>query len=414
MKGGTRKRGKTWSYYFDIAPVGDKRNRKEKGGFRTKKDAEVALAKAIAEYGGSGNVFEASSISVGDYLDFWFSSYCIPNMSENTLNDYRNKIENHLKPQFGKYRLRALQAAAIQDFVNTLKRNGYAHSYVKGILSVLSSALDYAIEPLHYIKDSPCRYVKVGKVVNPPRERVVLSDEDFCHILERFPAGHRFHIPLLLGWNCGLRISECMALTWDDVDLETRTLSINKQLVSRKFRETSCWALREPKYNSSRDIKFGETLYQALRAEKKRQAENELKYGEFYTVQVLENFTDEKGAARKRILEMQKSLFHATDSERVPFLCLGENGVLTTPNSFKYCSRVIHHELVSAFDYHSLRITHATRLIEAGANVKAVQQRLGHKDIATTLNTYVRHTDAMAQDAADLFEQAVNAGLPPK
>ena len=50
MKGGTRKRGKTWSYYFDAAPVGGKRKKIEKGGFRTKKEAESALAKAMAEY----------------------------------------------------------------------------------------------------------------------------------------------------------------------------------------------------------------------------------------------------------------------------------------------------------------------------------------------------------------------------
>ena len=60
MKGGTRKRGKTWSYYFDAAPIGGKRNRKEKGGFRTKKDAEAALAKALAEYDASGSIFERS------------------------------------------------------------------------------------------------------------------------------------------------------------------------------------------------------------------------------------------------------------------------------------------------------------------------------------------------------------------
>lgn len=414
MKGGTRKRGKTWSYYFDAAPIGGKRKKIEKGGFRTKKEAESALAKAMAEYDASGSIFAPAEISVSDYLDLWFSSYCIPNFSENTLNDYRGKIKNHLKPRFGAYRLRALQAASIQDFVNTLKRSGYAHNYVKGIFSVLSSALDYAIEPLHYIKDNPCRYVKVGKAVNPPRERTVLSDEDFSRILDRFPAGHRFHIPLLLGWNCGLRISECMALTWNDVNFETRTIFINKQLVSRKIGKASCWALRKPKYDSNREIKFGETLYQALRREKKRQAENELKYGEYYIIQMLADFTDERGGSRKRILEMQKTLLNSENGEWVSFLCLDENGALTTPNGFKYCSRVIHHELMPAFDYHSLRITHATRLIEAGANIKAVQQRLGHKDIATTLNTYVRHTDAMAQDAADLFEQAVNAGLPPK
>ena len=45
MKGGTRKRGKTWSYYFDTAQVGGKRKKIEKGGFRTKKEAETALSR---------------------------------------------------------------------------------------------------------------------------------------------------------------------------------------------------------------------------------------------------------------------------------------------------------------------------------------------------------------------------------
>ena len=56
MKGGTRKRGKTWSYYFDTAQVGGKRKKIEKGGFRTKKDAESALAKALTEYECAGQV----------------------------------------------------------------------------------------------------------------------------------------------------------------------------------------------------------------------------------------------------------------------------------------------------------------------------------------------------------------------
>ena len=49
MNGGTRKRGATWSYYFDLGKVDGKPKRKEKGGFRTKKEAEAALAKALHE-----------------------------------------------------------------------------------------------------------------------------------------------------------------------------------------------------------------------------------------------------------------------------------------------------------------------------------------------------------------------------
>ena len=161
MKGGTRKRGKSWSYYFDAAQVDGKRKKIEKGGFRTKKDAEAALAKALTEYDNSGQVFTPSDISVADYLDFWYKNYCIPNLAENTLLDYKNKIDNHLKPAFGIYRLSSLQAATIQEFINQLKLKGYAKSSIKGILSTLSVALDYAIEPLQYIKDNPCRYIKV-------------------------------------------------------------------------------------------------------------------------------------------------------------------------------------------------------------------------------------------------------------
>lgn len=411
MKGGTRKRGKTWSYYFDAAQVGGKRKKIEKGGFRTKKDAESALAKALTEYENSGQVFQPSTISVSDYLDFWYAQYCIPNLAENTLLDYKNKIDNHLKPNLGVYRLSALQATAIQEYINQLKRNGYAKSSIKGILSTLSVALDYAIEPLQYLKSNPCQYVKVGAVAKPPRERIVLKDEDFNRIIERFPTGSRFYLPLMIGWNCGLRISECLALTWDHIDFENRTLSVEQQMVRRSSNKNTFWALREPKYNSKRKIRFGETLYTILKDEKKRQLENELRYGEFYTIYYLANFTDEKGATRQRILPVQKGQAHGVN--RYSFICVDENGEMTTSDSFKYCNRVIHHELHLAFDYHSLRHTHATKLIEAGANVKAVQERLGHKNIATTLNVYVHNTDAMAKDAAELFEQAVN-GLPPR
>ena len=62
-----------------------------------------------------------------------------------------------------------------------------------------------------------------------------------------------------------------------------------------------------------------------------------------------------------------------------------------------------------AFDYHSLRHTHATMLIEAGADVKNVQTRLGHTNIQTTLQTYVHDTEKMGQRSVELFEQLTTA-----
>ena len=90
---------------------------------------------------------------------------------------------------------------------------------------------------------------------------------------------------------------------------------------------------------------------------------------------------------------------------RVRMVCVAENGQYTSTDSFKYCSRVIHSELQLAFDYHSLRHTHATLLIEGGANIKDVQMRLGHTNISTTLQTYVRDTDKLMQESVDIFER---------
>lgn len=131
-----------------------------------------------------------------------------------------------------------------------------------------------------------------------------------------------------------------------------------------------------------------------------------MKYGEYYTVHVLKKETDEKGNDIQRIVPVQKCL--ASSLPRVRMICIAENGEYTSTDSFKYCSRVIHKELLLAFDYHSLRHTHATILIESGANIKDVQVRLGHSNIQTTLQTYVHDTEVMAERSVDLFEQAAS------
>ena len=215
-----------------------------------------------------------------------------------------------------------------------------------------------------------------------------------------------------------MRISEVFALTWDDIDFEKRTLSVNKQVVKRNFgadvrkviekkgkkEQRSSWYFTTPKTPASvRTVPFGETLYQALKAEHLNQRKNEIKYGEYFTAHYLKKETDEKKNDMFRIVPVQKCVDNQL--QRVWMICITENGQYTSTDSFKYCSRVIHKELQLAFDFHSLRHTHATMLIEAGANIKNVQTRLGHTNIQTTLQTYVHDTEKMAEQSVELFEQ---------
>ncbi len=168
--------------------------------------------------------------------------------------------------------------------------------------------------------------------------------------------------------------------------------------------QRSSWYFTTPKTESScRVVPFGDTLYQALKKEYAQQRMNEFKYGEFYTIHVLKKEVDEKGNDMFRVVPVQKCV--ESSLQRVRLICIAENGQYTSTDSFKYCSRVIHREMQLAFDYHSLRHTHATLLIESGANVKNVQARLGHTNIKTTLQTYVHDTEKMGEQSVELFEQ---------
>lgn len=422
MNGGTRKRGATWSYYFDLGTVDGKRKKKEKGGFHTKKEAEAALAAAINEYNNAGQVFEASEITVSDYLDFWFDNFCKMNLKYNTQVGYLQIVENYLKPTFGLYKLKALNSASIQEYVNALKLRGLSRSSVIGVVSTLSGALNYAVEPLHYIQYNPCQRVKYPKFEkqNKKEVRYIIKPDEFATITERFPESSQFYIPLMIGYYTGLRISETFALTWDDIDLENRTLTVNKITIKRNFGADvrkavekkgkkelkSSWYFGTPKtYTSNRTIKFGDTLYNALKNAKTQKNKNRLKYGEYYTEHYLKEETDEKGEPMQRIIPAARVLQCALP--KADMVCVRENGEYCSTDSFKYCARVIHNELKLAFNYHSLRHTHATFLIENGANVKDVQERLGHSDIKTTLNTYVHNTERMKSETVDIFEKAV-------
>lgn len=417
MNGGTRKRGSTWSYYFDLGKVDGKRKKKEKGGFRTKKEAELALATALNEYNNAGTVFEPSEITVSDYLDQWYELSCKLNLKYNTQVGYLRIVESHLKPRFGHYKLKAVNSAILQEYANSLKLNGYSKSHIDGILTVFQSALDYAVEPLHYISQNPMKAVRFPKVEKKPRERIILSLDDWNRIMERF-RDTRYFIPLMIGFYTGLRISEAFALTWDDIDLDNKTLTVSRQVVKRNFgadvrkvveqkgkrEQRSSWYFTTPKTAaSSRTVPFGDTLFNALKEERTAQMKNELKYGEYYTIHVLKKEKDEKGNDMWRIVPVQKCI--ESRLRRVRLVCITENGQYTSTDSFKYCSRIIHREMQLAFDYHSLRHTHATMLIEAGANVKNVQARLGHTSITTTLQTYVHDTEKLGEQSVELFEQ---------
>ena len=137
------------------------------------------------------------------------------------------------------------------------------------------------------------------------------------------------------------------------------------------------------------------------------QLENQMQYGEYYNQIYKKEEKDEKGNTIYRLINVEKTV--PVSLPPANLVMRKENGEFSSSDSFKYAAKIIHYELNITFNFHSLRHTHATKLIESGVSPKAVQARLGHESIETTLQTYVHNTEKMEQNAVDIFESIVNA-----
>lgn len=377
MQGGVRKRGSSWYYYFDLGIVDGKRKKVERKGGRTKKEAEVALRAAIKEFESCGSIIDESNISTAEYFDYWYKEYVLINCKYNTQINYRRIIDNHIKPILGVYKLKSLTPAVLQEFLNKKYRNGFTKNTLSGFFGVLSGALKMAVYPYQLIKENPMKYVtmpKYNELKQDKNDLKVITLDQFNLIIKRFPEGSSFYVPLQIAFSTGMRAAEVCGLTWDCVNLTEKTITIEK-IIIKKERE---WVFGTPKTKSSnRTILIGNTLVNILKRHKKHQIENKLKYGKHYT-----------------------------DSS---FVCTKENGQPIYTDSLKYLSRVVNYELKILFNFHSLRHTHATMLLESGANIKDIQQRLGHSKLATTMDTYSHVTNKLKQDSVDKFEALISS-----
>lgn len=243
----------------------------------------------------------------------------------------------------------------------------------------MSGSLKMAVHPYGFLKDNPMQYVKLPKYIANKKEDAelkIISIEDYNKILDRFPFGTNMHMPVQIAFLTGMRASEVMSLTWDRVNLEEKYIRVDRILV---LNELSRWEFSTPKTESSiANIKIGDTLAKLLSKYYKWQLANKLKYGPYYA----KNMAD--------------------------FVCVKENGDMLTTNSLKYLSKVVNYELSIDFNFHSLRHTHATMLLEAGAKPKAIQDRLRHSRLATTMDTYAHVTSKIQDDTVDILEALVN------
>ncbi|MBN1039061.1 site-specific integrase [Clostridium botulinum] len=381
MEGGVRKKGNRWYYYFEAGRVNGKRKRIERKGGDTKKEAQQALRMALNEFNNTGSYVNETNMSFSDFLDYWFDEYVMKNCKYNTQQTYKSFININLKPNLGIYKIKQLNYAALQEFLNKQYAHGYSKNTLARLRSIISHSLEMAVSPYQFIKVNPAKNLTLPRFDNIAKKNIVISIENFNKIIGRFPCGTSFYIPLQIAFNTGMRAGEVCGLTWDCVDFEKKTIRIEKILI---FKTKQGYEFSTPKTKGSiRTISIGDTLINILKTHKNWQEENKKNYGSYYN-----------------------------DNN---FVCTKENGSFVTMTSLRYLSRIINMELQIKFNFHSLRHTHATMLLEGGANIKDIQDRLGHSKFSTTMDLYSHVTAKMQNSTVNILENILNqeAKLPP-
>lgn len=413
-----QKRGKVYQYQFEIAPVDGKRKYINKSGFKTKAEAEKEGIIAYNEYMNTGHKFTPSNMSYSDFLDYWLKEYCEINLQYNTIQAYTNIIKNHVKPRLGYYCISQLATSTIQECVNSIYvEKSFSKNFMKNILKVLKGSLGYASESVEFIKNNPARNVKLPKYEVEEKDPVhIFTKAEINMILERFKDNHAMYYAILTSYYTGLRVSEVFGLTWEDIDFENKTITVNKNIVKKnqnggtKHRHISgnaktIWYFGPCKTKTSyRTIDIGDTLVKALKDYKKEQEEYEKYYGDSYMKHYIKKVVNQyNGKEETKIVNALAEITVALPEVHLVFL--KKNGIFEGTDTCKYPFKVIHYELGIQCRFHDLRDTHATRLIESGADIKAVSKRLGHKSINITYDVYVKVTKQMKSDAVDRFEE---------
>jgi integrase len=336
---------------------------------KTREEVRQKLIRAMADRDG-GFVFEAGSLTLGEYLELWLKDSVRGTVRQSTYEGYEYVTYPHIIPALGRVKLKNLTPTHVRSFYRDRLDSGLSSATVRKMHIVLQKALDQAVSdclvPRNVVKGIKLPQTK-KKEIHPltPKQTRILLDAARDDRLEAL---------YVLAVATGLREGELLALRWEDVELEEAVLRVRYTLTRTGGKVT----LGPPKTKKSRrSVGLTERAVEALRAHLSRQLEEMERMGSLYRPGGLV-FANEIG------------------------------GIINPSNlrnrSFK---PLLKRAGLPHIRFHDLRHTCATLLLSRNVNPKVVSEVLGHSSIAITLDTYSHVLPIMQQSAVHALEEAL-------
>ena len=316
-----------------------------------------------------------AGLSLGDWLGRWYQDYKKASLRANTQMSYERRIYQHIIPALGGIQLDKLTTGDIQGFYTDLKKNGrllrtelygegLSDQTARGIHTTLHAALDRAVEEKLLFRN-PADRCKLPPAKS--REMKVLTPEEMQRLLIQAREDGCYEL-LLLELSTGLRRGEILALQWDDLNLRTGALRVERQV----HRVKGELVVSPPKTKAgNRTVILPAPVLNVLKAYQKTVHSRWM-----FPSPVKEDSPLDPAAVRKRL----QTVLERAECKRLRF--------------------------------HDLRHTFATASLEHGMDIKTLSTIIGHVSSTTTLNTYTHVTDAMRQSAADKIDRGIGRAEP--
>ncbi|MDB2160453.1 MAG: tyrosine-type recombinase/integrase [Clostridium butyricum] len=365
-----------WKATVSLGYENGKQIKTRKQGFKNKKDAEKWVTETLSKKHKGFIASAESNILFKDYINKWFDEYKSKNISINTKTNYRSRIDTHIIPKLGSYRLDKITNVIVQNFYNSLICDGMKPSSVKKIMETLNGVFKYA-------QKSKLIYIIPTDIEKQPMNKSTVEfwtkkEIDFYlnEIKDQF-----LYTPILIEIFTGLRVGELCGLRWCDIDFDNKYLMVNNQVIYDRELKTLVFSKILKTDTSHRKITLPKILLDHLTSIKNDAAETD-----FVILNREGLICNPRNLSMNFTQSIQKYKYSIEDIQK-------KNKKI--PQQYMQLKQI---------SFHALRHTHATLLIFNGENIKVISERLGHKNISTTLDTYTHVMDDMKNNTADLLD----------
>jgi len=217
----TKRKDGRWQGVVDIPNITGKRQRKYMYA-STRQECRRKVNEVVEQIENS-SLLDSSKVIFKEYAKKWLTVYC-ENLSPTTKDGYRKSVLVYADSHIGDAIISKILPIHIQEMMNSFAKT-HAVKTCKNMLGDIKGVFRFAIDN-KLIKSNPCEKIKLP-ISYEEYQYYIYTEEQFNQLLDAATDTEHM-IPILLAGLCGMRLSEVMGLTWNDIDFEKHTVDIRK------------------------------------------------------------------------------------------------------------------------------------------------------------------------------------------